>query len=167
MPVLDLQMYVSDEGAIKFEFYQKPMACKFVIPYKSAHSKKMKLAVMVEEGVRRLRNHSRGMDWERQRKVMEEWLHKLKRNGYPHSFRHQVVKAAVQKWDDMCRVEDSGGRPIHRNREWHENSLWMEKERKQESWHQRDKDQPSAPLMIDPTAGHCEMRVWWLQLPLK
>ena len=71
MPVLDLQMFVG-EGLIMFEFYEKPMAYKFVIPCKSAHSKKMKLAVMVEEGVRRLRNHSRGIDWERKRKVMEE-----------------------------------------------------------------------------------------------
>ena len=72
MPVLDLQMFVGEEGLIMFEFYEKPMAHKFVIPCKSAHSKKMKLAVMVEEGVRRLRNCSKGIDWERKRKVMEE-----------------------------------------------------------------------------------------------
>ena len=57
------------------------MAYQFVIPYKSAHSKKMKLAVMVEEGLRRLRKHSRGMDWEVKRKVMEEWSQKLRRSG--------------------------------------------------------------------------------------
>ena len=30
------------------------------------------MAVLVEEGVRRLRNHSRGLEWERSRQVMEE-----------------------------------------------------------------------------------------------
>ena len=29
---------------------------------------------------------------EKRRKVMEEWSRKLKRSGYPATFRHQVVK---------------------------------------------------------------------------
>ena len=112
MPVLDLQLYVGEDGQIRFEFYQKPMACKFVIPYGSAHSKKRKLAVMVEERLWRLRNYSRGMEWERKRIVMEEWSRKLRRSGYQHSFGHQVIKAAERKWEDMWKVEDEGGRPI-------------------------------------------------------
>ena len=97
MPVLDLQIYVGDDGKIKHEFYQKPMACKFVIPYKAAHSKKIKLSVMVEEGIRRLRNNSRGLEWETSRGVMEDWPRKLRRSGYPETFRHQVIKAAVEQ----------------------------------------------------------------------
>ena len=60
----------------------------------------------------------------------------------------------MQKWDEMCMVEDNGGRPIYRSREWHDNSRRTENERELESWNQRDKDQPSAPLIIDPTAGN-------------
>ena len=30
---------------------------------------------------------------------------KLKRSGYPQSFRHQVIKAAVEKWEKMCQEE--------------------------------------------------------------
>ena len=37
----------------------------------SAHSIKMKMAVLVEEGLRRLRNYSRGLVWERSRAEME------------------------------------------------------------------------------------------------
>ena len=151
MQVLDLQLYVGEDGQIQFKFYQKPMACKLVIPYVSAHSKKMKLAVMVEEGLRRLRNHSRGMEWERKRIVMEEWSRKIRRSGYPHSFRHQVIKSAVRKWEDMCKVEDEGGRPIYRSGEWHRSARRLEKERKKVSWHKSAKDQVSAPLILDPT----------------
>ena len=85
------------------------------------------------------------MEWERKRKVMEEWSYKLKGSGYPHSFRHQVLKAAVEKWDVMRRVEDNGGRPIYRSREGHEDSRRLEKERKRESWHQGDKTDPQHP----------------------
>ena len=70
----------------------------------------MKLSVMVEEGVRRLRNNSQG--------VMEDWSRKLCRSGYPEPFRHQVIKAAVDKWNKMYKTEDERGRPIHRPREW-------------------------------------------------
>ena len=55
VPVLDLGVSVED-GQVVHDHYEKPCASKFVIPYKSAHSRKMKMAVLVEEGVRRLRN---------------------------------------------------------------------------------------------------------------
>ena len=55
VPVLDLKLYVSQDGIIVHEFYEKPVSCPLVIPQMSAHSKRMKLAVMVEEGVRRVK----------------------------------------------------------------------------------------------------------------
>ena len=61
VPILYLQVYVK-ENQFLHEFYEKPVTSKFVIPYLSAHSKKMKMAVLVEEGLRRLRNASRGME---------------------------------------------------------------------------------------------------------
>ena len=69
VPCLDLQVYVKEDQIIH-EFYEKPCAAKQVIPYQSAHSKKMKMSVLVEEGLRRLRNCSRGLDPEVSRKVM-------------------------------------------------------------------------------------------------
>merc|ERR1712016_544155 len=82
VPVLDLGVSVED-GLVVHDFYEKPCSSKFVIPHSSAHSKKMKMAVLVEEGVRRLRNASRGLEWERSRVVMERWSRKLRRSGYP------------------------------------------------------------------------------------
>ena len=58
------------------------------------------------EGLRRLRNHTRGIEWERSRKVMEDWSRKLKRSGYPATMRHEVIKAAVDKYEKMCTEED-------------------------------------------------------------
>ena len=90
-------------NAIRYEFYEKPCASGLVIPANSAHSKQMKLSVMVEEGMRMLRNNSRVLDWESRRRVMEAWSRKLQRSGYPATFRHQVVSAAVLKWERMCK----------------------------------------------------------------
>ena len=114
----------------------------------------MKLSVMVEEGVRRLRNNSRGLDWEKRRSVMEGWSRKLKRSGYPATFRHQVVKAAVDKWERMCKDEDEGRRPIHRAREWQMKARRREKESKREAWHKSENGQVSAPLILDLSLIH-------------
>ena len=76
----------------------------------------MKMSVLVEEGVRRIRNCSRRMgdeDWEVRRKILEEWSMKMKRSGYPATTRHQVVKASVERWKKMCQWAGGGGRPIN------------------------------------------------------
>ena len=115
----------------------------------------MKMSVLVEEGVRRMRNNSRGLDWNVRKGVMEEWARKLCRSGYPCTVRHQVVKEAVEKYEKKCDVEDSGGRPVHRAREWQQKSRRLEKELRPANWHQRksEPDNISAPLIVDPTNG--------------
>ena len=38
---------------------------------------------------------------------MQKWSHKLRRSGYPATVRPEVIKAACEKWDSMCKDEDS------------------------------------------------------------
>ena len=85
--------------------------------------------------MRRLRNNSRVLDWESRRRMMEAWSRKLQRSGYPATFRHQVIKAAVLKWERMCKDEDDGVRSIHRAREWQLEARRRAKESKREAWH--------------------------------
>ena len=99
-------------------------------------------------------NHSRGLEWEKRRLVMAAYSMKLKRSGYPFTVRHQVIKTVCERWDRACQEKDQGIRPIHRPREWKEMSRRLEKERKATRWHQTDKNQVSAPLILDPTAGN-------------
>ena len=108
---------------------------------------------MVEEGVRRLRNHSLGMEFERSRLVMEEWCRKLRRSGYPSTMRHQVIKSSFERYERMCLEEDSGVQPIHRSRTWKMTERRREKELKKTTWHKRGENQVSAPLFLDPTSG--------------
>ena len=84
---------------------------------------------------------------------MEDWARKLKRSGYAATVRHQVVKEAVEKFERMCKVEDDGGRQIHRAREWQEAARRLEKELKPASWHKSSDDQPSAPPHSRPNRG--------------
>ena len=81
------------------------------------------------------------------------WARKLQRSGYPATFRHQVIKASLDKWDKMCREQEEGVRPVHRAREWQLRARRLEKEGKKETWYKAEGDQISAPLIISPTAG--------------
>ena len=51
LPVLDLNLRVVNDQ-FEHEFFEKPCTSETVIPYTSAHSRKMKMSVLVEEGVR-------------------------------------------------------------------------------------------------------------------
>lgn len=61
-PILDTQMWteeINGVSKIKFLFYEKPMASKYVIHYLSALPDKCKQTILTQEGLRRLRNSSR------------------------------------------------------------------------------------------------------------
>ena len=149
---MDLQVY-NENNRIIHTFFEKPVACKVTLPYSSAHSMKMKMAVLVEEGIRRMRNNSRGLDWEVRRNVMAQFSMKMRRSGYPETTRHQVIKTVCERWDRASQEVDDGVRPIHRPREWKRKERMLEKERKIFNWHQMKKDQVLAPLILDPTSG--------------
>ena len=134
-------------------FFFLSLLCSYIFASKSAHSSKMKKAVLVEEGLRRMRNCSRGLDGQVVRSVMKRWAMKLRRSGYPQTVRHQVIKESMEKYERMCEVEDSGGRQVHRAREWQKAARRLEKESRKATWHQGAEGQISAPLIIDPTAG--------------
>ena len=99
---------------------------------------------MVEEGVRRLRNHSRLLEWETSRRCMEQFARKLKRSGYPPTVRHQVVESALRRWRRRCREEDEGVRPVHRPMEWRRDERMLSKHTKGVAWHKGD-SKVSAP----------------------
>ena len=93
-----------------------------------------------------------GVEPQISRAVMTKWSMKLRRSGYPASVRHQVVKTAMERWEKMCFDEDRGVRPINRSRFWKAKERLREKERKITNWHKSQRNQISAPLIIDPTA---------------
>ena len=67
--------------------------------------------------------------------------------------RHEGFKAVCNKCDRMCEDEDKGVRPIHHPREWMAKERMGEKEAKVTDWHKNQKNQVSAPLIVDPTDG--------------
>ena len=89
--VKDVELSV-ENTQINHQFYEKPCSAKLVISFRSVHSRNMKMSVLVEERLMRLRHDSRGMEWEKSRVVMEQWAQELRRSGYPETVRHEVIQ---------------------------------------------------------------------------
>ena len=140
----------------QFCFYSKEISSKFFIPFKSAHSMSMKKRMLANEGLRRLLNMSPDLLWEDSVEVMNEFVVKMTRSGYPSSWRTEAVKSAIKMHEDMIKDEQSGKRPLFRPKEFKAEERRLEKLKKQHEWHKGGKEDgvlAGAPLIICPSDG--------------
>jgi hypothetical protein len=77
LPVLDLKLFKNPdkedkENKIIHKFYQKDIANKDVVTAKSAMPTNVKLAILTEEGLQRLKNTSKSIQKREQKKVIQE-----------------------------------------------------------------------------------------------
>ena len=70
------------------------------------------------------------LEWKESVKARNEFSVRIWRSGYPATTRHQVAKESIEKYERMCTVEDKGGRPVNRAREWKQAARRLEKETK-------------------------------------
>ena len=64
------------------------------------------------------------------------------------------MKEAILKYEKMCAVEDEGGRPVHRAREWQQAARRLGMETKTANRHKQNPNQISAPLILEPLSGN-------------
>ena len=90
MPLLDIQVKM-ESNKVVYKFYSKPMASQYTILANSAMPERMKRNCLVQEGIRRLRNTSRSLDWEFKASILSEFSYKLKVSGYHARYRLEVI----------------------------------------------------------------------------
>lgn len=78
------------------EFYEKPIVSKLVMMNPSAMPQKQKVTTLVQETIRRLRNTSRRIGKEQRVKILQKFVLKLKRSGYPEKTRRDIVEAGIK-----------------------------------------------------------------------
>ena len=113
MPILDIQVWVKEvvkENGVKskqiyYEFYEKPMASKFVMMQRSAAPLSQKRTVLTQEGIRRLKNCKLELNWAEKTKHLDGLMQKIKNSGYEEKFRLEVLKSSINGF--AKRVEDS------------------------------------------------------------
>ena len=114
MPILDLQVRVSSDD-VEYKFYKKAIITPYLILSRSALPTKIKWASLVQEGVRRLLNTRRQLDWDTiKADILTEFSWALKISGYSEKFRLDVIQAAIVTYERRCARADAGLAPLHR-----------------------------------------------------
>ena len=105
MPLLNLKVWVQegddDFSRIIHEFYTKDVSSKMVINAKSAFSWRQKQTVLTQELLRVLLNCSPYIPWERVITHANTMVLRMQYSRYSKKFRHEVVNAALQAYDEI------------------------------------------------------------------
>jgi hypothetical protein len=105
MAVLDMKVWINEEGIIMHEHFEKPMSSKKIMHATSAISASCKRSVHTQEVLRRLFNSSRRLDWKTEiAPVITEYMGRMMHAGYPEKYRRDTLSRALRIYDKM--VED-------------------------------------------------------------
>ena len=99
LPILDLACWMED-NQLWFIHYEKDVSSKQLIPQRSALSVQVKRNVFVNECVRRLKNCSMGLPWEKKAVFLTDYMARLKSAGYSQTFRIDILKQAVARYKE-------------------------------------------------------------------
>ena len=95
MPILDMNVWMDDDGFLVYQHYQKPIASTKVTHSQSAQSLQCKRSVHTQEILRRLLNSSSRLSWEGDiAPVISEYMGRMAVAGYSEIFRknHEIEK---------------------------------------------------------------------------
>ena len=96
MPMLDVQVKMSEQNRVIYKFYKKPISSKKVILANSALPANVKRASLTEGALRRLRYTDRTLPWSEIADILSEYSNDLRLSGYNESFRSEIIQAALK-----------------------------------------------------------------------
>ena len=116
VPILDLNVYLNQDGYIMHGFYEKPINSNLVILANSALSFKVKRTVFTQECLRRLRNTSLSLGPDVANKFLSKYMLKLKDSGYSHKIRAEIIRSAKNAFNLQNQTDRKGIRPLFRDK---------------------------------------------------
>ena len=94
----------------------------------------VKMATMVNEAIRRLRNTSRSIPWSLKAQILTKFANDLRVSGYNQQFREKVIQSAIIGFRRQCEAADNGGTPLHRPRSYNREERRKKKLLSKTSW---------------------------------
>ena len=158
VPILDLNVYLDQNGLITHEFYEKPTNSEFVILAKSALSMKTKRTVFTQECLRRMRNTSLHLGPEVSNKFLSQYMLKLQNSGYSKEFRSQIIKSAKHAFQIQIENDKNGVRPLFRDKARIISDQKLRCKNRVDWWNLPHHNNPDIPkytsiLFVPPTPG--------------
>jgi hypothetical protein len=114
MPILDLEVWV--DGEIMHQFYKKSMASRKLVLAKSAFSTSKKRSILLEEGMRRLRNCSPNLPWDTKAKFLNRFSSDMKYSGHTPSFRQIILRRTISRYQTELTNHLEGKKKLYRSR---------------------------------------------------
>ena len=115
MPILDLEVSIENEKIVH-RFYKKSMATRKLVSAKSAFSVPKKRSILVEEGLRRLRNCSPELDWATKAFFLNKFTSDLKYSGHKEQFIRTIIRKVVFKYEADLSNHLEGVHRMYRSR---------------------------------------------------
>ena len=134
IPILDLKCWMDDNKKVWYEHYEKPVATTKVLHSQSALAWCKKRDVAVSECVRRLRNCSLDLPWQRKAHFLSNYMGRLKQAGYNEKFRCSVLDQAMARFEGMVKAHMEGTHPMYRDSNWDRKARNEKKQKKKTSW---------------------------------
>ena len=92
------------------------MSSQYCIKEASAMSANTKWSSLSQEVIRRMKNTSERVSHVTRESILTDYMRKLKRSGYPESFRCKILVKGLEGYTKMVQSEASGIGPINRPR---------------------------------------------------
>ena len=152
LPILDMAVWLDNNGFIQYQHYEKSVASKLVISERSAHSNSSKRSVHIQEMVRRMYNSSRELDWDTEvAPVVSEYCGRMMAAGYTEQYRKNILKHALAIYDDKINKNDAGDVPLNRPKGYKKLERRKMKKNKKKNW--SSKNGYVAPIIVPSTPG--------------
>ena len=159
MPILDMEVWMDEDGNIMFQHYEKPTSSKTVMHAMSAQSVSCRNSVHTQEILRRLLNSSPMLDWKTCiAPVLSSYMARMMHCGYPEKYRRDTLTRALRIYDKMIEEDNNGTRPLYRPKDWNIVARRKDKQKKRYEWSTRGGH--IGPIFVHPTPctvieGHC------------
>ena len=138
LPILDMACWMDKQGMTRYIHYEKKVSNKELIPARSAHSNSCKRSVAISEIVRRCRNTSRELDWDQYFvPTLDNYMARLKKAGYPESFRKNVLTQALNIYESKLKANDEGTEPLNRGSDYKKVERRKAKGIKKKNWNKK------------------------------
>ena len=159
LPLLDLKMWIGRDTSGTWKIlhchYMKDVSSRYLIHAKSSHPYTMKLNVLVNEGLRILRNTSIYIGWEEARNHLQHFVNRMQFSGYDKTIKAKVIQKILQKYDAKIRTYNEVGKMYRSRKEQYDERRKL-KDLNKSRWYNTEKY--DSVLFVDVTKNSELMR---------
>ena len=152
LPLLDLKTWIGKDldnsWKLLHTHYMKDVSSRYLMHARSGHPNSMKLNVLINEGLRILRNTSIHLGWEEARSHLQYFVKRMQFSGYDITMRANVIHKILRKWDEKL-VKYRQTNKMYKSRKEQYDERRAIKDTKKTNWY--DKQRYDGVLFVDVT----------------